>query len=77
MNIPPKQIFILASGVTGIFATGFVIAKIPKIIIEDNRELTKKFKAQTKQNIKQVKLQEVTKQKQIELDILKLKRKWW
>jgi mannitol-specific phosphotransferase system IIBC component len=71
MSGNPKQIFVLASGLTGIFTTGYVVAQIPAVIIEKDRETTKQMEQTTKQ------MEQTTQQMQCELEMLKQKRRWW
>lgn len=85
MSSNPKHIFVLASGLTGIFSTGYVVTQIPNVVIDKDRENTKHMEQTTKQmeqTTKQMEeitkqMQETTKQMQCELDTLKLKRRWW
>ena len=77
-----KQVFILATGLTGIISSGICISKIPDVIIVNKQEeektkqvleqeKTKQMQEQTKQMQEQIKqMQEQTKQ-------IQLKRKWF
>jgi len=63
-NIKPT--LILASGLTAIFTTGIVVSKIP-----DSFASIKQMEEKTKQ------MEEKTKHMQLEIDLIKVKRKWF
>jgi mannitol-specific phosphotransferase system IIBC component len=87
MSAHPKQIFVLASGLTGIFTTGYAVSQIPAVIIQNvkNTETTKQIQETTKQvqeTTKQIQettkqMEQTTLQMQCELETLKLKKRWW
>lgn len=80
MAASPKQVFVLASGLTGIFTSGYLVSQIPYIYVKqvEAQETTKQMQETTKQMQETTKqMQERTKQMELELEILKLKRRWW
>jgi uncharacterized membrane protein len=80
MNINPKQVFVLASGLTAIFSTGYVVTQIPMVISEIQKENTKRLQAQeTTKQIEQTtkQMEQTIRESELELEAIKLLKKWW
>ena len=84
MTFNIKPTLALASGLTAIFTTGIVVTKIPDSIasVKQMGEKTKETGAveQTKQTeaVEQTKqMEEKTKQMQLEIDLIKVRRRWF
>ena len=86
MTFNIKPTLALASGLTAIFTTGIVVTKIPDSIasVKQMGEKTKETEAveQTKQTeaveqTKQTDAVEKTKQMQLEIDLIKVRRRWF
>jgi hypothetical protein len=86
MTTSPKQVLALVSGITAIVTSGVVVSKVPdsltatKVATETTKQEEEKTKQATivsTQTTKQVEAIEKTKQMDLELQILKLKKRWF
>jgi hypothetical protein len=82
MTTSPKQVLALVSGITAIVTSGVVVSKVPDSLTATKvaTETTKQEEEKTKQEqdkTKQVEAIEKTKQMDLELQILKLKKRWF